>query len=215
MNKNDKIRNFKRKKDGEKMRVEEIVNFAEKNNGFISTAELKNLKVDYRGTQKLIEKEILEKVKNGLYRLKDKNLSEEDIVSNLFSDGVLCMESALYFYGYIDTKPFNWCIAINKDTSKSRFKIDYPFVKPFYMEEDQLELGVTSIAFGSGNMKIYDRERTIVDCLKYESKMDRSAYTTAIRKYIEDPEKDPTKLFEYAQKRRIYKKAKDVLGIWI
>ena len=197
------------------MDIDEIIAFARKNGGFIRTSELSKLNADYRRIQRLIQDEIIEKVKNGLYVLKDIEATEEDLIANMFRDGVLCMNSALKYHGYIDIPPFSWHIAVDKDTSKSRFKIDYPYVKPYYMEDDQLMLGAELREFASSKMYIYNKERVICDCLKYESKMERSIYNAAIRKYINDDDKNPEYLFEYANKRRIYKKAKDVLGIWI
>ena len=49
-------------------------------------------------------------------------------MSKLFPDGLLCMESALYAYGYISRKPVGFHIAVDKNTSKSRFKMEYPKV---------------------------------------------------------------------------------------
>ena len=195
--------------------LEIIRSKAEKNGGFLKTSQLKEMKLDYRQIQKLMEKGLLEKVKNGLYKLAGSNSTEEELVSGLFPDGVLCMESALYYHGYTSIPPLSWNIAVNKDTSKSRFDIAYPFVKPFYYEKDQLMMGAVEGEIGGCRMQVYNKERTICDCLKFENKMERGLYTQAIRAYIEDPEKDPKLLFEYAAKRRIYKKAKDVLGIWI
>lgn len=197
------------------MDIEKIVNFAEKNKGLIKTSELKKLGADYRGIQKLIEKEILEKIRNGTYKLKDYDLTEEELVCSLFPNGVLCMESALFIHGYLESKPFQWDIAVNKDVSKSLFKIDYPFVKPYYMEEDQLMVGAVKYKMFSGEMFVYDKERTIVDCIKYENKTNRDIYTKAVRSYIDDPDKNQDSLYSYAATRRIYRKVKDVLGIWI
>ena len=195
--------------------LEIIRSKAEKNGGFLKTSQLREMKLDYRQIQKLMEKGLLEKVKNGLYKLPGSNSTEEELVSGLFPDGVLCMESALYYHGYTSIPPLSWNIAVNKDTSKSRFDIAYPFVKPFYYEKDQLMMGAVEGEIGGCRMQVYNKDRTICDCLKFENKMERGLYTQAIRAYIDDPEKDPKLLFEYAAKRRIYKKAKDVLGIWI
>ena len=125
------------------------------------------------------------------------------------------MASALYYHGYTSIPPLNWNIAVDKDTSKSRFEIGYPFVKPYYYEADQLMIGAVRVAMGSCEMYVYDKERTICDCLKFENKLERGLYNQAIRAYIDDKSKNPGVLYEYAKKRRIYKKAKDILGIWL
>lgn len=215
MNKKNEYKFYKRKKDGGPMDWDTLYDYASKNNGLIRASKLKEMGFDYRKVQRFINEEKLEKVKNGLYKLADRDLSEKDLIANLFPDGVICMNSALYYYGYIDFAPSSWCIAVNKDASKSRFKIDYPYVKPYYMEEEQLTLGAELMDFGNSKMLIYNKERLICDCLKYESKMDRNIFNTAIRAYINDQDKDGKRLLDYAVKRRIYNKVKDVLGIWI
>jgi len=51
-------------------------------------------------------------------------------VAKLFPDCVLNLENALYAYGYIKKKPYGWRLAVDKNTSKSRFKMDYPKIIP-------------------------------------------------------------------------------------
>ena len=49
------------------------------------------------------------------------------------------MDTALRYYGYSDRTPGNWHLAVSKDSGKSRFRIDYPFVKPYYIEPAVLD----------------------------------------------------------------------------
>ena len=58
-------------------------------------------------------------------------MSEAAQVAQLFPDGVLCMYTALFYYRYSDRTPLEWNIAVDRDTSKSRFHLDYPFVQPY------------------------------------------------------------------------------------
>ena len=195
--------------------MEEIRKIASKNKGMIRTGELSELGIDYRGIQRLIRDGEIEKVKNGLYRLKAGEMSEEELVAGLFPDGILCMITAMYYHGYTQVPPLSWNIAVNKDTSKSRFKLEYPFIKPYFTEEEQLMVGAEMTTVGSATMYMYNKERMICDFLKFENKMERNLFNQGIRKYIEDKDRNPELLYEYASVRRVYKKAKDVLGIWI
>lgn len=142
-------------------------------------------------------------------------LSEQALIAILYPDGVICMYSALFYYYYTDRTPLNWDIAVNKDVSKARFKIDYPYVQPYYIEPDSLTFGVTTADYGDCTMQIFDRDRLICECLKYESKMDKETFNKAIQAYINDPKKSVAKLLEYARKRRIYKRVKDMIGVWL
>ena len=75
--------------------IEKIQAEMERNGGLLRTSQLYELDMDYRKIQKFVEEGILERVKNGCYGMGFSNQPEEDMVAELFSDGVLCMESAL------------------------------------------------------------------------------------------------------------------------
>ena len=126
-----------------------------------------------------------------------------------------CMDSALYYYGYIEKRPYEWSIAISKNTSKSRFRMEYPVVKPYYTEPEVMELGVTAIPFAGGEMKIYEKERLICDCLKYEERLEREDLKKALLAFINEPKKDIAKLMEYARARKVVAKVQSRIGVWL
>lgn len=184
--------------------------------GVMKTSQLYELcNLDYRGLNLLLRHGYLERVKNGYYKIKEQEQSEESYITSMFPDGVLCMESALYQYGYLRQKPFAWSIAINKNTSKSRFLLEYPVVIPYYTEPRVLEIGVTTTLLDGKEMKIYDRDRMICDVLKYEHKMERNDFKMAIVRYIQDSEKDFHRLLEYARERKVTAKVQNVIGVWM
>ena len=77
--------------------------------------------------------------------------------------------------------------------------MNYPPVKPYYLEPDVLMLGAEKISMEEGNMFVYNIERLICDCLKFEEKLDRTMLQQLLRQYIEEPQKDIQKLLEYAR----------------
>ena len=112
--------------------------------GMMRTKELQAENILYRPLQKLIEQGHVEKIRYGYYQWVDyEDFSEVDIVIRLFPDAILCFDTALRYYGYSDRTPADWHLAVSKDSGKSRFKIDYPFVKPYYVEPALLQLGLT------------------------------------------------------------------------
>ena len=137
------------------------------------------------------------------------------MIAGLFPDARLCMESALYAYGYISLKPYGWHLAVDKNTSKSRFKLDYPKVIPYYTEPEALEIGAATIQLGDNSFGIYCKERMICDCLKYESKLNREVFRQAIQSYIRDEEKDILALMEIARARKVVKKVQSLIGVWL
>lgn len=195
--------------------LETVKTFIIDNGGIVKKSQFSELAIDYRVVLDLVDKGEIIRLKSGYYTVKDNGFSEEELLVKLFPDGVLTLESALYAYGYIKNRPLEWRIAVDKNTSKSRFKSEGPKVLPMYTEPEMFEDGVTTIAFGNGNMKIYGKDRLICECLKYEDKMDRSIFQEGLRSYIEDSEKDFTKLLSFAAVRKVSKKVQSMIGVWL
>ena len=184
--------------------------------GMMRTTQLAEEKVFYPQRQKLMEDGHIEKVRRGYYQWNNsEDFSEVGTVTRLFPDAILCMDTALRYYGYSDRTPGNWHLAVSKDSGKSRFNIDYPFVKPYYIEPTVLELGLTKGTMDGHEIRIYDKDRVICDCLRYRNKMDKEIFNKAIQNYIADPEKSIPKLMEYAGPLRVKKIAKDLIGVWL
>jgi len=184
--------------------------------GMMRTQQLEKEKIFYKTRQMLIEQGCIEKVRTGYYQWVDHDdFSEVGTVIRLFPDAILCMDTALRYYGYSDRTPMEWHLAVSKDSGKSRFKIDYPFVKPYYMEPSLLQLGLTKGEMDGHEIQIYDRDRVICDCLRYRNKMDKEIFNKAIQRYVNDSEKNIPKLLEYAEPLRVKKVAKDLIGVWL
>lgn len=184
--------------------------------GMMRTTQLAEEKVFYPQRQKLMEDGHIEKVRRGYYQWNSsEDFSEVSTVTRLFPDAILCMDTALRYYGYSDRTPGDWHLAVSKDSGKSRFNIDYPFVKPYYIEPTVLELGLTKGTMDGHEIRIYDKDRVICDCLRYRNKMDKEIFNKAIQNYIADPEKSIPKLMEYAGPLRVKKIAKDLIGVWL
>ena len=188
----------------------------EKHGGMMRTKDLHSEKVYYSNIQQLISAGHIEKVRYGYYQWVDhEDFSEVSTVNGLFPDAIFCMDTALRYYGYSDRTPGDWHLAVSKDSGKSRFNIDYPFVKPYYIEPAVLELGLTKGNMDGHEIRIYDKDRLICDCIRYRNKMDKEIFNKAIRSYIEDPGKNIPKLMEYAGPLRVKKAVKDLIGVWL
>lgn len=184
--------------------------------GMMRTKQLNGEKIFYRKLQKLIGDGYVEKVRAGCYQWSDADdFSEVRTIIRLFPDGILCMDTALRYYGYSDRTPSEWHIAVSKDSGKSRFNLDYPFVRPYYLEPAILELGLSEGTMDGHPVRIYDKDRVICDCLRYRNKMDKEIFNKAIQHYINDPAKSIPKLMEYAEPLRVKKIARDLIGVWL
>ncbi|MCD8026915.1 MAG: type IV toxin-antitoxin system AbiEi family antitoxin domain-containing protein [Clostridiales bacterium] len=185
-------------------------------NYVMTTAELTKSKVYYADIKQLLVEGFIERIRRGYYRwIENCETSEVVIINSLFPDAVLCMETALFYYKYSDRNPAEWSFSIDKNVSKLRTNVDYPFIKAYRMDSDLVTLGETEGEIDSYKVRIYDRDRTICDVLKNMSKMDREIFNKAIQGYVKDPKKNIPNLMIYAKKLRVQKKVKELIGVWL
>lgn len=64
-------------------------------------------------------------------------------------------------------------------------------------------------------VRIYDRDRTICDVLRYENKLEKEVFSDAIKRYIKDSKKNVRNLFEYAEIFNIKNKTQTYIGVWL
>lgn len=190
--------------------------FFEQRGGLARTAELKENGYYYEKIQKLVEAGKIEQVRRGYYRLiGEDSFSDIPTITVLFPDGVICMESALDYYGYIDRTPMEWHLAVDNKSARTRFRIDYPIIRPHFVQSERYPIGIASGEIDGTQVKVYDRERTICDLLHHRNKVDGEVFNTAIQRYVNDPEKMQARLMKYAKLLHVERKVREVLGVWL
>lgn len=197
-------------------KIDRVCETFNKYGGMMRTNQLSNEKIYYKDIQELIKEGYIEKIRTGYYQwVNYEDLSEVSTVIRLFPDGIFCMETALRYYGYSDRTPLEWHIAVNKNSNKTRFNIDYPFVKPYYIDPKVLELGISEQVVDDNKVRMHDKERVVCDCMRYRNKMDREIFNKAIQNYINDSKKNISKLMEYAERLRVKRLVKELIGVWL
>lgn len=186
-----------------------------KHGGVLKTSELNDLGFSSRQIRNLIEEGIISRIKHGFYELTDHVPREEVIIARLFPEAVIFLESALLYYGYTDRIPSAWQIAVDKNSKKTKYDIDYPLIEPYYLEPTFIEIGIDKIHLDSVEVRIYDRDRTICDVLRYEKKLEEEVFAGAIKRYVRDPKKNVRSLFEYAEIFNIKNKVHTYIGVWL
>lgn len=182
----------------------------------MTTGQLSDEKLYYRAIQKMLDQGLIEKVKRGCYHwIEDNGTSEVAIINRLFPDAVLCMETALFYYEYSDRNPAEWHITIDKNASRQRIQIDYPFIKAYRVEPELLTLGEIKGEIDRIEVRIYDRDRTICDVLRNMNKMDKEVFNKAVQGYVEDSKKNIPNLMQYAKVLRAENRVKNLIGVWL
>lgn len=157
----------------------------------------------------------LNRVRHGYYELAEKSaVSEEQLLATLVPKGVVCVESALFHYGYSDFAPRKWSIAIPRSMSRTKLNVDVLALQPYYVQAELYDLGKTTDDFDGVTLPVYDRERTICDCFKYRSKLDNEIFNKALNAYANDTKKNLNNLSAYAKKLRVYKKVTELMEVY-
>lgn len=185
----------------------------ELSDGIIKTADLINAGLTKSDITNLSDNSFIERVKHGYYRLSEANIPEEQIIATLLLEGIVCVQSALFHYGYSDYTPREWNIAVPRTISRSKLKIDEVPIKPYYIQNEFFEIGKTTDNFNGFTLNIYDRERTICDCFKYRNQLDSEIFNKAINTYIADDKKNLANLSKYAKQLKVYKKVTELMSI--
>ena len=186
-----------------------------KHGGVLKTSELKDLGFSSRQINKLMEECMISRIKYGFYELTDYIAKEEVIIARLFPKAVIFLESAMMHYGYTDRIPLAWQIAVDRYSKTTQYDIEYPLIEPYYLKPKFIDIGIDTIQVDGVEVRIYDRDRTICDVLRYENKLEREVFTNAIKRYVKDPKKDVRNLFEYAEKFNIKNKVQTYIGVWL
>lgn len=184
--------------------------------GIMRTSELMKEGVSYQQLQKLMDEGNVEKIKYGYYQWQDeKAFTEVSIITSLFPEAIICDVSAAMYYGYTDRVPGVWHIAVDNKSARNKFKLDFPQIKPHFVDANRLNIGVSEGNIDGIAVKIYDRERVVCDCLRHVNAMEGEVFNTVIRRYIGDGDKDAAKLMAYASRLGVEKKARRVVGVWL
>ena len=156
----------------------------------------------------------LDRVRHGYYQMAEQQeTAEEQMLATLIPQGIVCVESALFHYGYSDFAPRKWSIAVPRSVSRAKLDVDALPVQTYFVQQDLYELGKTTGDFDGVTLPVYDRERTICDCFKYRSRLDNELFSKALNAYANDPKKNLRNLSVYAKKLRVYKKVIELMEV--
>jgi predicted transcriptional regulator of viral defense system len=171
--------------------------------GIFSSAEGRKAGIPSRMLTYFYSQGEVDRVGRGMYKIKhldfDSEFEWEDLAVTALSipRGVICLVSALCYYGLTDEIMREFWIAVpHSTTSPSRENAHIVRMR-------NISLGQTTIKIGSQKLKIFNRERTIVDAFRY---LDKETALKALQIYLKTDKgikPDIDKLLRYAKKLRV------------
>ena len=186
----------------------------ENSKGIAKTAQLISAGLSKSDISNLCNSGYIVRVRHGYYSLAEANdTKEEQLLQTLLPEAIVCVESALFHYGYSDFAPRIWTLAVPRTMTKTKLNMDTILYKPYYIQNKLYELGRTFADFDGVKLPVYDRERTICDCFKYRTKLDNEIFNKAVNAYVADDNKNLSNLSKYAKEMKVYKKVMELMEV--
>lgn len=138
---------------------------------------LKEYKTDY-GIKKAIFKGELFKIEKGIYS-DDKYVPELAIIKAKYPRAILTMNSAFYYHSLSDDIPDFYYLA----TDRTGAKINDKRVKQIFEMKQLLEIGVIEIEYQGIFIRVYDKERMLIELIRSKSKLPYDYYKEIIGYY--------------------------------
>ena len=161
----------------------------------------------YKLSQALAAEKVY-KIENGVYSTR-RYESELVIVMKKYPKAVLTGEYAFYCHGLTDVIPEKYDLATHSKASKIRDAR----VRQIYMRDDIFPMGIEEKSVEGGNIRIYDKERMLIELLRNKNTMPYDLYKEILFHYREKiHELEIWRIQEYADifpKRKMITRALD------
>ena len=172
--------------------------------GGLRMAEALRLGVNRRTLYAMRDEGVVEAVSRGVYRLASlEPLANPDLVTvaKRVPQGVLCLISALSFHELTTQVPHVIDIALERGTRKPR--LDYPPTKFFWFSGPAFHEGIETHDFDGAPVRIYDPEKTLVDCFRYRNQLGMDVALEALRLWRQRGSRKLDVLLKYARMRHV------------
>jgi predicted transcriptional regulator of viral defense system len=168
--------------------------------GLVRSSDLNQLKVSRVVLARMSASSQLEKISRGLYRLPDSFNPQHDSLLTIAAkvpQAVICLVSALQFYELTTQLPREVWIAMPRGSHVP--KIDYPPIKMVQYSGGSFTEGMEVVPVGQLQFKVYNVDKTIVDCFKHRNKIGIDVAIEALKEARRKRLIDMNALWHYAE----------------
>ena len=195
-------------------RIEILKELAKKDGGMITTSQIEKAGISRALIPSFIDEGILVKESRGIYYYTDEFPDDLQIIQANNTRAIYSYGTALYLWGMSDRTPHVLDISVPQGFNATRLKKDNKNVRLHYINADKWSIGITETLSPNGNkVRLYDRERCIIDLIRKKDKIDKQLYLQALREYFKDRNNDHTQLIRYAKLFHIEQSVRDYMEI--
>ena len=177
-----------------------IISFIREHGGYIRAKDIDNRAMYDQLLSEVANGNVV-RIRNGIYALPEEMAKTMIDVEKIVPGGVVCMYSAWAYYELTTKLPPDICIAIEK--KRKVILPDYPSVALYYWSQSAFELGVSEREIEGYKVRIYDREKSVCDAVKFRNKIGVDISSEILKNYLVRSDRNLTRLNEYAKKMRV------------
>lgn len=138
-----------------------------------------------------------EKIGHGVYLAPDAWEDAAFVLHQRCPQAVFSHDEALFYYDLIDREPLQQTITIYSGYNTKSLKSSG--IKVFTIKKELLTLGKITYQNVFGHqIPLYDLERTLCDLIRNRSSFEIQDFQTALKNYVNRPDKNIQKLMTYA-----------------
>ncbi len=187
----------------------------EKNHGYAPLQALKNASVHTSRITKLLGSGAIVKIAPGFYRLANIPLHPHQSLIDIcmfMNQAVVCLHSALSYYELTTASPISVMIALPR-SSKPK-KMYYPVPRVFHFSTHNYESGVETTHTESGIIRIYSREKSIVDAFRFRNRLGLDVALESLREYMNQNPSGFPALVRWAKQGRMFSVMRQYLEVY-
>jgi len=181
----------------------EIINIASEHNGVITSKDVTHIGIPRVYLTRMAESGELKRVQPGIYVLPGTMLDEFAEIHFRCPKAVYSHGTALFLHDLSDRTPLKYTVTLPSSYNATHLS-----------NVENLEIkksipviyaaGIATIASPNGFIvPVYNIEKTICDVVRNKDKMDYQVVTDALKLFAKRPDKNLTRLMEYAKLLRI------------
>lgn len=142
-------------------------------------------------------------VRRGVYANIDQLSGNMIDINAVVPEGILCLWSTWSIHQLTTSMPQAFHIAIKRGRKVSI--PSFPRMEVHHYTENLLKIGVISMIIDGFNIRLYDVERCVCDAVKFRNKIGMDICSEIINNYLERPDRNLSKLMDYARRLRVGK----------